>query len=412
MGPFRHLRAAVTMVARNGKAYRKLSITVVLTFTILLGYMASIDADLFNRYAFLSSLPREVVVAYTYDATAHHAFLSQLHSTVSDANEYSYYRLPVQLDDYCIDGAEAAFIAEGVFLPDGGVTAPYFQEGLIGTTAFVQPLQMLSGKPVFQIAPDEVIINESFYKALTKGGGEPPTTISAHFNVGDGRVLFWLLKIVGVCEDQQQNRFFVENGSQIGCVSLFLNQSLLDEVSLDEMDGVCYATFTSSDTPQEVISCARSLDMPAQGVALAQDEANRVLFTESRAKGVTAAVMLILLAINLYSSFSNVLETRCFEIGVKRALGASRFDIMRQFLYEGALVLGADTILSVVTVLDCILVYKAWNLWNAGRVWTIYIAPSSWQIFFSCSLLLTAAFSLLFAYRATQVEIIANLKGE
>ena len=45
-------------------------------------------------------------------------------------------------------------------------------------------------------------------------------------------------------------------------------------------------------------------------------------------------------------------------------------------------------------------------------MWTIYIAPSSWQIFFSCSLLLTAAFSLLFAYRATQVVIIANLKGE
>ena len=122
--------------------------------------------------------------------------------------------------------------------------------------------------------------------------------------------------------------------------------------------------------------------------------------------------MLVLLAINLYSSFSNVLETRNFEIGVKRAVGASKWSIIRQFLYEALLVLGFDAILSAALVADGLIFYKLAQKAIKSAFWVAYISPYSIAIYVISSIGLTIAFSLLFAYKATRVEIVQYLKAE
>ena len=52
-------------------------------------------------------------------------------------------------------------------------------------------------------------------------------------------------------------------------------------------------------------------------------------------KYIIAAVLFVILGINLYSAFSNALNERKYEIGIKRAIGAGKKDIMMQFLTEG-----------------------------------------------------------------------------
>ena len=129
-------------------------------------------------------------------------------------------------------------------------------------------------------------------------------------------------------------------------------------------------------------------------------------------KAYISAVILLLLGLNLYSSFSNALHERRYEIGVKRALGAGISHIMRQFIYESIAVLLLDTLISVIIVVDLMIGYKAYQTFVLGNEWIVYISLYSVIIFLVCVISLSTVFSLIFAYKSTQVEIIKYLRDE
>ena len=111
------------------------------------------------------------------------------------------------------------------------------------------------------------------------------------------------------------------------------------------------------------------------------------------------------------------MNDRKFEIGVKRAIGASALSIVRQFLYESLIVMVTNIFLSVVLVADVFIVYKFLyehtpNEWGQYLKWIIYISPQSLAMFAVSSVSLTLVFSLIFAYKSTQVEIVQYLKAE
>lgn len=57
------------------------------------------------------------------------------------------------------------------------------------------------------------------------------------------------------------------------------------------------------------------------------DEQNNAIKEENiviRDKYIIAAVLFVILGINLYSAFSNALNERKYEIGIKRAIGAGK----------------------------------------------------------------------------------------
>lgn len=179
-----------------------------------------------------------------------------------------------------------------------------------------------------------------------------------------------------------------------------------------------YITFMT-DSPEQVTQLANSMfsHNPTQAVYESQDRATEIMRTEKGTKALIGCVLLALLSINLYSSFSNALNDRKFEIGVKRAMGASAFSIVRQFLYESMIVMLADILLAVVIVMDGLLVYKVIyeatpDRWGDYHDWIIYISPYSIAMFVVCSVAMTVVFSLIFAYKSTQVEIVEYLKAE
>ena len=122
--------------------------------------------------------------------------------------------------------------------------------------------------------------------------------------------------------------------------------------------------------------------------------------------------MLFLLGINLYSSFSNALERRKYEIGVKRAIGASGGSIMRQFLTESMLVMLVNIVASILIVVEVLVDYKLYVQLVEGAQWIDSISIHSILMFLVCSVSLTVAFCLLFAYKSTKVEIAQYLKAE
>ena len=122
--------------------------------------------------------------------------------------------------------------------------------------------------------------------------------------------------------------------------------------------------------------------------------------------------MLLLLGVNLYSSFSNALNERKYEIGVKRAIGASAWAIVRQFFMEGMAVMLLNILLSVLLVSNLLCLYKLYQHFALGEQWVIAVSLYSAAMFGICSVTLTLVFSMLFAYRSTQVEVVQYLKAE
>lgn len=175
-----------------------------------------------------------------------------------------------------------------------------------------------------------------------------------------------------------------------------------------------------TEEPELVSQMITEMDSALYVDAVYEDQ-NRALEkiqTEKSTKALVAAILLLLLGINLYSSFDNALNNRKFEIGVKRALGASAFSIVRQFFYEGLLVMIADILLSVAIVTDIAIAYKVireaipLDQWGTKMHFVLYISPYSIAIFVICALVLTVVFSFVFAYKSTQVQIVDYLKAE
>ena len=123
-------------------------------------------------------------------------------------------------------------------------------------------------------------------------------------------------------------------------------------------------------------------------------------------------VLYVLLSINLFGCFSNALSERQFEIGVKRAIGASPMSIIGQFLIESLIVMLCNTLLAVVITVDALAIYKLYQYFAQGTTWIVSVSIYSLLMFVACSLGLTLVFSLFFAYRATRVEIVKYLKAE
>ena len=65
-------------------------------------------------------------------------------------------------------------------------------------------------------------------------------------------------------------------------------------------------------------------------------------------------------------------------------------------------------------VVDVGVLYKIFMEWQSGFLdtYVLYLTPHSMVIFGACAVTLTVVFSLIFAYKSTQVEIVQYLKAE
>lgn len=184
------------------------------------------------------------------------------------------------------------------------------------------------------------------------------------------------------------------------------------EGKAEDLGLVRRVTWMSAKEPQALAPIARDLDMVVHSVSEAQLKAKENLMLQTATKGMLAIVLLLLLGVNLYSSFTNALNARKYEIGVKRAIGASGWRILQQFLLESVMVMLANILVSILIVLEALVIYKLYQHAFQEVLWTIHISRYSIAIFLVCSVALTVLFSLIFSYKSTRVEIVEYLKGE
>lgn len=405
------LAHAAKMLWRNKNSYAMLSVTIVLSFSLLLGYLSFMDSDLYNRYKLIFSARKDVVMAYTWDKNPvdHLVLATKVNKADENAQMYQYFNVNTRLTQYGQVMARLNFIPQG----NRPVFELIFDGDEYGVYQISRQIWPIMGKTNFDIKGNECIVNESFFHAISPDR-TLPVQIVVPVNWNDGKTTYWELEVVGVSEDAGDCRLAInEYGEFTGQVEIYLSQSLMGDYTAAEFAGsVRRVTWVSTSKPSEIALYAQQMGMVTHSAADAQEEALISIRAQKSTKGIIAIVLLLLLGINLYSSFSNALERRKYEIGVKRAIGASGISIMGQFLMESMMIMLANIAVSIAIVVDVLVGYKLYQKLVEGSTWTVNISIHTILMFLVCSLSLTTAFSLLFAYKSTKVEIVQYLKAE
>lgn len=417
---FGMVRHGCMMVRRNLRSYLLLSVTVVLSLSLLLGYLLYTDSSLYNKYKVLFSYRREDVVIQDNIEKVEQADSFCINaSEIGETYTYiAYTGIAEQLKaTYGADGMDQNISFVNwllVYYPENAWVSQVMTENLP-----TGEIVWLDGRNDQTITLDtyEAVINEGLYYALGFDQQENPVYT---FRFENDVAL--TLQIVGYAKDKIPFYldWFAETEGEYYRNELILSTKLLDAEELWDTGNMVsdYEIVTYSNEPEKINQLAEQMNYTIVTSTYEwQNSALEAIRLEKRNKSIIACAMLLLLGINLYSSFTNALNDRKFEIGVKRAIGASSWSIVRQFLYESLLVMAGNILLSIALVTDIFIVYKYIyqhipNEWGQYLQFVLYISPHSVAMFAVCSISLTIVFSLIFAYKSTRVEIVQYLKAE
>lgn len=420
--PFPMLRHSLSMVVKNRRSYLLLSVTIVLSFSLLLGYLLLVDSGIYNEYKYIFQVDRGNL--RVNDGIQNSQRFDTLLSKVSQREDTCFYTVHYAW----------AMMSDGRFTTDSGQQLSAREMGVYFLSGYVweffvhfderNTITWLDGQvhSYVDLKQGQAILDLATFRALGLEGQANPS-YTFRLTRDHAQVLEITVDIVGVID--RGGNFFTEQGDKLAYNNDYFPMLLLPMAGLSAEDIACltpsrYAIF-HSESPETVYALATDLGFSiglVDSIYRWQDAVRETIRTQKSTKALITCAMLLILGINLYSSFSNALSERKFEIGVKRAIGASGGHIVRQFLYESLLVMAANIVLSIAIVVDVGLIYRLVMESTKGKTsflyetYTLYISPYSIAMFFTCSVALTVVFSLIFAYKSTQVQVIDYLKAE
>lgn len=435
---FSVLRHSFQMVRRTWKSYALLSVTIVLSFSLLLGYLTFSDSAIYNENKDLFSYRRQDIRLYisAEDADKLPLLVDGLSAMENTAYYVTYaYFLGYDATDYVFekDGVQIELLyhpVTGYLLPDHSWPEDVANFRISGQR---MDIVWLDGgeHPDFTLEQDQVILTEALYQMLGLDQQEDPVFL---LNLQYGQKI--PLRVAGyykgyTCEMWQTYRMDRPDFADNELFRLLLSNKFMDYAQLDNeaLYGVHYSTYHDvrlenlylqvySETPEAVLGLMESVNgKDYTAIYELQNEALDEIRPQKQVKAIITCALLLILGVNLYSCFTNALNDRKFEIGIKRALGASGWSIVRQFLYESAIVMAANILVSVALVADVAAVYKyivehTPDATGSYPDYILYLSPYSAAMFAICAVSLTVVFSLIFAYKSTRVEIVQYLKAE
>ncbi len=403
---------AIIMVSRNIKSYILLAVTIVISFSLLLGYLVFLDTTLYNQYKEVLSQPRNIVITSTQRRDSTLSALAYAIPRVDpEATFYSYFSTNTILQQY---GRVRATV---YFMPSGEIPVYTPQTVSTGETGVLTngatEIELIAGCSTFRLKGNEAIISENLFRALHIPY-QFPVSLAIPVQWKDQTMGIVTVSIIGVCEDTQYTTpilYDTELQTYTGTGAIYTTQGALGLRSMDDFTSVDQYVWFCCKHPEAVASCIREFGLIPSAICIAQNDAIEDLRTQNTNKFYTVLLLLVVLGVNLYSAIHNALADRQFEIGVKLALGANSWNIVLQFAFESTIVMLASIYCAVILVTDILVAYKYIQEIMYGIQWTVHISSYSVAMFCVSSISLTVLFSLIFAYRASRVEIIQHLKA-
>lgn len=419
---FKMIGHGTLMMTRTLRNYAMLSMSVVLSFSVLLGYLVYTDSTLFNQYK---------DVLYKPDG-----WISVPDSKRSTGDIISLQQLTKDIPSYVMTlySGDQLNSPDGTFSYNFNVyTIPSSCWGVLYPNSNPPnrvDITWLDGRQTDNITLGlrEIIISKAAYDILLadkEGEKILPVSLPSKDSASGRSVRRWLdCTVVGTIDypDHYSNTLNVSELSNKKRAHLhiytYMSQATMDKMMAGSAPYGITERFVIYNTtnPEYVIKSAEQVGMMAFNVYERKTEAMREMQIHAQTKMIIVLLMFVLLGINLYGSFSNALDRRRFEVGIKRAIGASKAAIIGQFMWESLLLMLINTFISVVLVFNGFLWYKyfweAEQNFNPFRKWTIYINGTSVAMFAIVTLSLTLLFSIIFAVKATQVQVVEYLKAE
>lgn len=411
MRSLRQLAHAAKMVWRNRKRYAFLSVTIVLSFSLLLGYLLYADSKNYNNYKGVFACDRGIVIVGTNSVS--NTYWERLNGKLSEIPDTHAYPCAVSqlhtVDNVVKREAKKQIVSTTIQI----LALPQRVFGLYDEMGAPLQIQWREGKEreILHLEPGEALANEALMAMLPPGAEQFDNSLKAG---NSGKRFDLRFELVGTVLENSANTDYLASTPV-----LYVSRAEWNPITQPEPDW-WQKIVVHSAQPEKVYNLAKTLDpggWEPRAVYQDQNEALKKQQQDARVKAILTVGLFLLLGINLYSSFSNALNERKFEIGVKRAIGAGAPQIVGQFTLESLLVLLGDLALSVALVTGAGITYKFFmerTPDDLGRfhMFTLYITPWSVAMFAVCALSLTVVFSLLFSYQATRVQVIDYLKGE
>lgn len=385
------------MIKKTFSNYLLLSVTAFLSFAIMFGYLIYTDSESYNKYKDLFADNPNVI--FSYNGAESKNELRAVTKQLDKLSDTHYYYMR-----QCVAQTSFGKECEVNFLP-GYVWGLYLTSNDSEVVTSRAARAMIKGKYEVSIGVNEALVSQRVYNSL-KPDKNGKKQLKLIFTNDEGKRILKKYDVAAAYSGPNEYDD-LETNSSIDSVYLNIGSVDEDECSILNLDLVIY-----TEQKDFVIQQLKKSNVTCEEVYTEQNQAVRDIKNGIMNKYLIAAVLFILLGINLYSSFTNALKDRKFEIGVKRAIGAKKSSIMLQFVIEGFTVMLANTLLSVWTVLSLMNVYKFVKEIVFNEKYIVTINTESLILFVVFTFFLILIFSLLFAYKSTKVEIVKYLKEE
>lgn len=398
------------MVLRNFKSYILLSVTITLSFSFLLAFFVLSDSNIYNKYKEIFSVSPNIMningatIGYS-DAgdditTERYQLLINRLQKMKDTYFYQYFETQLELTHY--QNAHNHITASITYVPNN-------LWGIYNTDigGFLRKVKLISGSQTLN-NKNEVIIDQNLYRLLASKDSSKPLTVKLPIVDEDGIYQLKEFKVVGVVEalfnpikSQDSTTYYVR---------VYVSQALAKSYNSAHYSNRNILVY--SPNILEVRQICKELSLGNYAPIEYQITAKKEIQNQINLNSITAMILFVLLGINLYSSFKNALNERCFEIGVKRAIGAKKKNIIYQFFFEGLIVMLANILFSILLVTNLLVAYKFIQHVFYDTEWIVNISSYSVIIYIFCAVFLSVSYSFVFAYQSTEVEIIRHLKAE
>ena len=387
----------ILMSWKQRKNYLLLSVTVVLSFSFLLGFLCYTDTKNYNDTKEIFSMPNNLILVYgETDETSVKKMnvVKQYCEKRKNFFCYEYYEQQIRLLQYGSLVASVNIIPNNIF--------GYYQDNSTKIE--------LSGSDEISLKENEAVISDELYRILKQSKNNEAVSINIPISLKNGEVYHKRYTINDTYKTNgMDDSLFDSDVGVTGNVTILIPQDSEFVYDLD-YDNISLAIW--SEDADEVLTLINNLGLAYYSPYEMQKESLETTKNNMNVKFVIALVLFILLGFNLYSSFMNVLTKREYEIGIRRALGAGKTQIILQFFVECFIVMIINILLSVGIVCWLAILYKVTFYWVFDEILVIYISKYSIYSFLVCSLCLSLFFGFIFSLQSTQIEIIKYLKGE
>lgn len=386
------------MIKKTYKNYLLLSVTIFLSFSIMLGYLIFTDSNIYNKYNELMGASPNIILS---DNSASYETLLNINKMITQMDNLSdthYY-----INKHTLATTSFGTNCDVNFIPSyvWGV----FNHAMLNDCRGITRLK-INNEWELSLGDNEAIVSENMYESL-KQNTDGEIYINLVIQDDEGNAILKKYNVAGSYTSDVIESVNSENSTNSDPV--FVSIKSVDEADIN-INNISLVIYT--EKVGIVTELLQKYDLACVNVE--QEQNNAVIEQNNiiQNKYIISAVLFILLGINLYSSFTNTLNERKFEIGVKRAIGASGFNIMLQFAIEAFIVIFINILLSILFMVNIVVLYKYIQLEAFNNTYTIVMSSGSVILFFVFSFFLTLIFSIFFAYQSTQVEIIKYLKEE